>query len=45
MGDVVKMLYQNGYYQEADLPLFIEVGWLTTADYQGLTGHEYVANE
>lgn len=45
MGEVVKMLYKNGYYRDDDLPLFIEVGWLTADDYQELTGHEYVADE
>lgn len=42
MKDVIKMLYENGYYQNNDLPLFIEVGWLTADDYQQMTGTEYV---
>lgn len=41
MRDLVFRLYRSENFTDADLPLFIKAGYISAADYQELTGHEY----
>lgn len=43
MGDIVKDLYKRGYYEDSDLPIFVEVGYITADEYKELTNKDYAA--
>lgn len=43
MGDLVKDFYKRGFYKDTNLPIFVEVGYITAEEYKELTGKDYVA--
>lgn len=42
MADLVIQLYNQGFYDAAKMKLFVKVGWLTSEQYQKVTGSDYV---
>jgi uncharacterized XkdX family phage protein len=41
--DWVLDYYKQGYYNENDLKLFVQVNWITADQYKQATGEDYVA--
>lgn len=42
MRDLVISYYKQGLYDDDTMKLFVRVAYISAADYQELTGHEYV---
>lgn len=38
---LIKQYYKAGLYTIDDLPLFVQVGYISTDDYKQLTGKDY----
>lgn len=45
MANTIKELYRLHYYNDEDLPIFVQVGWITADEYKAMTGKDYVAPE
>lgn len=45
MKETVMELYRLHYYNDEDLPIFVQVGWITADEYKAMTGKDYVAPE
>ncbi|QGG60073.1 XkdX family protein [Loigolactobacillus bifermentans] len=43
MADMVKNYYKLGLYTNDNLKVFVQAGYITTADFQDLTGGVYSA--
>ena len=41
--ELIKQYYKAGLYTIDDLPLFVQVGYISKDDYKQLTGKDYVA--
>lgn len=42
MGEMVIQLYKQGFYDDSEMKLFVRVNWLTSEQYQEVTGSDYV---
>lgn len=42
MADLVIQFYNEGFYDSEKMKLFVKVGWLTSEQYQEVTGSDYV---
>ena len=42
MADLVIQFYNEGFYDVEKMKLFVKVGWLTSEQYQEVTGSDYV---
>lgn len=39
----IKDYYDDGYYTNEQVKVFVEAGWITAAEYEQITGEPYVA--